>query len=225
MAELSVREAYRIWAPDYTAETAISQLEDDLVGAMTPSLAGKRLLDAGCGTGRRMRDCGAARAVGVDFCAEMLAAGQSDGPLAQGHMLLDGDVLDLPLPDRAFDFVWCRLVLGHVRELDRAYAELARAADLGARVIVSDFHPKACQAGHRRSFRCGGEVIEVEHRVHSLDDHARAAHAAGLHRLEVREARIGAGVRHFYEHAGRLEQYDEQAGLPVVLAIAFGKAD
>ncbi len=46
MSVLTAREGYRLWAPSYAGETAISWLDQDLVGVMTPPLAGLRLLDA-----------------------------------------------------------------------------------------------------------------------------------------------------------------------------------
>ena len=51
---LSADEAYALWAPTYSEETAVSLLEDQLVADMSPRLAGLRLIDVGCGTGRRM---------------------------------------------------------------------------------------------------------------------------------------------------------------------------
>lgn len=225
MAELCAREAYRIWAPSYSAETAISLLEDGLVSAMTPPLGDKRLLDAGCGTGRRLLGSGAARALGVDLCPEMLEAGAAAEDLPPGYTFTVGDVLDLPVPDQAFDVVWCRLVLGHVNDLGKAYAGLARAADAGAKIIVSDFHPSAWRAGHRRSFRSGKEIFEIEHHIHEPGTHCEAATAAGLQMLDMREAAIGPEVRRFYADAGQLDRFENDTGLPVVLAIAFGRRD
>ncbi len=219
MTALGARDGYRLWAPTYADETAISYLEDRLVAAMTPPLVGLRLLDAGCGTGRRLRAASAASAVGVDLSPEMLAAGGLPPP---GMRTVVGDVRALPLPDRAFDIVWCRLVIGHLPECASAYAELARVADHGAKVIVTDFHPAAWAAGHRRTFRDGtGAVREVEHHVHRLDVQLAAARAAGLDSVGVREAAIGPDVRRFYEKAGRQALYEEHLGLSVVLALAF----
>ena len=223
MKALSVREGYRLWAPTYSDETAISFLENKLVTAMTPPLAGLRLLDAGCGTARRIRRTKAGTAVALDASEDMLSAGIArEGPL-MGVRLVVGDVRDMPLPDRAFDIVWCRLVLGHLLGIDAAYAELARVSDEGAMVVVSDFHAAAVEAGHRRSFRVGGDVFELEHYVHTAEEHIQAAAAAGLMLLQTRDAAIGPDVRTFYERAGRIEAYPDHLGLPVVLGLAFLK--
>lgn len=221
MTALSAREGYRLWAPTYADETAISFLEAELAADLTPPLQGLRLLDAGCGTGRRLQGTDAAMAVGVDLSAEMLDAGVGQGRLERGLMTLVADVRDLPLADGNFDVIWCRLVIGHLPDLTPAYAELARVADVGARLIVTDFHPAAWAAGHRRTFRRMAEVHEIEHHVHELAAHRRAAAAAGWRLEEVREAAIGPAVLPFYEKAGRQPLYAQHLDLPVVLGLAF----
>lgn len=223
MSALAVGEAYRLWAPSYSDETAISFLENKLVNAMTPSLAGLRLLDAGCGTGRRIRNAGAAVSVAVEPCREMLAAGVAEDGALEGVHVVVGDVRRMPLSARAFDVVWCRLVLGHLPNLNLAYSELARVADNGGLVIVSDFHSAAAKAGHRRSFRTGERVIELEHYVHSAADHIAAADAAGLRLTEIQDAVIGNDVLPFYQKAGRIGAFFDHCGLAVVLALAFRK--
>jgi malonyl-CoA O-methyltransferase len=220
-AAVNALDGYRRWASSYSDETAISFLEDRLVSTMTPALGGLRLLDAGCGTGRRLRDCGAGSAAGLDASSEMLAAGVAkDGPPGEIELVV-GDVRAMPFGVRAFDVVWCRLVLGHLPGIDEAYAELARVADVGATVIVSDFHPAAHDAGHRRSFRAGGQLVELEHHVHRLEEHVEAAQRAGLALNDVREAEIGNDVREFYDRAGKGGAYPDHVGLPVVLALSL----
>ncbi len=60
--ELDVREAYRLWAPTYAAETVATFLDDELAYEMLHGLPQTQLLDAGCGIGRRIaghsRSCG-----------------------------------------------------------------------------------------------------------------------------------------------------------------------
>jgi malonyl-CoA O-methyltransferase len=223
MTALSPREAYRRWAPSYGAETAITHLDAELVDALTPPLGGRRIADIGCGTGRRLRGLEAIEAIGVEPSAEMLAEGAREGRWPAQVRFVRGDVRALPLGE-SFDVVWCRLVLGHIAELARAYAELARVTAAGGRLVVSDFHPSAWHAGHRRTFRDDDGVHEVEHHVHSLRAHDAAAAAAGLVLAEVREGLIGEAVRDFYAEAGKLALYRSEIGLPIVVALAFDKA-
>ena len=222
MSVLSPARGYALWAPSY-AETAVSALESAAVDSLGVSLRGGRVLDAGCGNGRRLanaREGGAAVAVGVDLTPEMLA--QVKG----GALLAAADVRALPIADDAFDVVWCRLVLGHVTELDSAYAELARSCALGGTLVVTDFHPAAAEAGHRRTFRdATGEVHELEHHVHPPGAHYLAAARAGLSLRDRRDCTAGDAVRDYYARAGRLDMYERQLGLPLVLALVFERTE
>jgi malonyl-CoA O-methyltransferase len=157
----------------------------------------------------------------VDLSPEMLDAGLGRDVRRPGLTLMVGDVRSLPLPDCAFDVVWCRLVLGHLPDCPPAYRELGRVAAVGARIVVTDFHPRAYAAGHRRTFRDDDGVHEVEHYVHDVATHLAAAREAGLVLSSIRQAEIGPEARPFYEAAGREALYAEHLGLPVVLALAF----
>jgi ubiquinone/menaquinone biosynthesis C-methylase UbiE len=220
MAMLGALEGYRRWAPTYARETAISAIENRMVSAATPPpLAGLRLLDAGCGTGRRLREAGAASAVGVDLSPDMIAAGLGDTATTR---LLVGDVRALPVADAAFDVVWCRLVIGHVADAAAVYHELARVAASGALVIVTDFHADAHAAGHRRSFRdAAGAFHEVEHHVHAADRQVALAEAAGLAPIAAATGRIDETARPFYEASGRGALFADHAGLAVVQLLGF----
>lgn len=215
MITLEPDAAYRLWAPTYTDETAISLLENDLAAELSPPVLGKRLLDAGCGTGRRLAGQEAALAVGIDRSREMLVAG--DHP-----RVAVADVRALPFLADCFDVVWCRLVLGHISDPLPAYRELARVCRRGGSLVVSDFHADAVAAGHSRSFRDrSGQGYAVEHHVHDANSHLKAAQKAGFAARNRRDGRIGSRVRHLYVRAGRSAQYERDLGLPVVAAFLF----
>jgi malonyl-CoA O-methyltransferase len=220
MTVLSPAVGYALWAPAYV-ETAVSALEAAVVGSLGVPLTGRRVLDVGCGNARRLadaREAGAAVTLGVDLSPEMLRQSSGSAPLAAA------DVRALPVADGAFDVVWCRLVLGHVAELGAAYAELARVCAVGGALLVTDFHPAASAAGHRRTFRdAAGELHELEHHVHRARAHRAAAARAGLAYRERRDRVVGDAVREFYERAGRLDMYERQRGLPLVLALLFSR--
>lgn len=215
MIMLEAECAYRLWAPTYADETAISLLENDLAEELSPPVSGTRLLDAGCGTGRRFYGRQDAIAVGVDRCHEMLMAGGE-------RRVAVADVRGLPFVDAFFDVVWCRLVLGHIDDPAPAYRELARVCRLGGSLFVSDFHPDAAAAGHSRSFRDkSGQLYAVKHHVHEAGSHMEAAREAGFAVRRGHHGKIGDRVEHLYIRAGRHAQYRQDLGLPVVAAFLF----
>jgi len=219
---LPTRDGYRLWARTYEVENPTTVLDETAVHELTPPLAGKALLDAGCGTGRRLPAAGAEglrRAVGIDLVREMLKQAQHRGAKLR---LAAADLTALPFGDHMFDVVWCRLVIGHLRGLAPAYRELARVTGRGGCVIVTDFHPAAARAGHVRSFRdAEGTSHVIEHHVHGPVDHECAARHAGLSLEDRLDLAVGPAVRAFYESAGMLDRYVQQQGLPLVLALRF----
>ncbi len=220
---LTTRQAYRLWAPTYDVENPVTALDQIAVRQLTPSLTDRTLLDAGCGTGRRLpsrSDTGLRLAVGVDLVREMLLANRDS--TVPRPTVLTADVRDLPLASDVFDLVWSRLSIGHIKEIGRVYREFARVTRRGAVIVVTDFHPAAAREGHVRRFRdVAGNSHVVEHYPHQVDDHEQAANAVGL-RLEARlECTVGPDVKSYYVNAGMTQQYEEQQGLPLVLALRF----
>jgi malonyl-CoA O-methyltransferase len=194
----------------------VSSLENRLVETLAIPTASCRLLDVGCGTGRRLRGTDAAVAAGVDASLDMLRLAPPEQRRAAA------DVRALPLAAGSFDVVWCRLVIGHVRELEAAYSELSRVCRPGGAVIVSDLSAEAIAAGHRRTFRDSlGEVHELEHVVHSIERQAAVARDVGLDLETQRHGAVDSSVRQFYADAGRLQAYEEQRGLPLVCVLVL----
>jgi malonyl-CoA O-methyltransferase len=217
---LSPAAAYRLWAPTYAEETAVSALEDRIARDLLPDSTGRRILDVGCGIGRRLvpaRET-AGLAVGLDLVPDMLLAAERAAP----RTYVAGDVSVLPFADGSFDLLWCRLVLGHVSDLTAAYREMARVSAEPSTLLVSDFHPRAVAAGHTRSFRDRfGVRREIEHRVHEPARHEEAAARAGWRLVERVDAPAGEQERAFYERTGRSNQFELERGLPLVLVMRF----
>jgi SAM-dependent methyltransferase len=218
LSALTPRQAYRLWAPHYRGDNALCVLEDQLVSSLTPSPRGRRLLDVGCGTGLRLKDCGAAYAFGVDASPEMLSAGGLTN-------VATADVRALPLPSNHFDLIWCRLMLSYLPDLKPAYAELARVCCDGGQVMASDFHAAAIQAGHRQTFRdMEGTLHEINQYHHDAVAHEAAGAAAGLTMTLAHDGIVGPAIRPVYERANRLDMYARDEGLAVVVLFLFQKS-
>ncbi|MEP6731725.1 MAG: class I SAM-dependent methyltransferase [bacterium] len=215
---MPAREAYRLWAQHYDAETAVSHLENAVVAKLGVPTLGRSLLDVGCGTARRLGDTGASLAIGVDLTLEMLERSQGASPVAAAN------VLALPFAAERFDVVWCRLVIGHVLPMEMAYAELSRVCRMGGAVIVTDIAPSAVAAGHRRTFSdASGVTHEIEHFTHSIERQAVAAHDVALRMERRQDGVVDESIMHFYADAGRLEAYETQRGLPIVTGLLWRK--
>jgi malonyl-CoA O-methyltransferase len=211
--DLNVRDAYRLWAPTYAVETATSTLDEQLAQEMLRDLPRTRLLDAGCGIGRRI--LGIPNAIGIDLSPEMLASGQ-------GQNLVNGDIRRMPFAPNQFDMVWCRLVIGHLPDPFRAYREFCRVSAPGAYIFVTDFHPDAVLAGHRRTMTgSDGTARSIEHYVHP--DHVELAKQAGLMLIQHRSGKVAPSIRHFYEQGIGLRAYRRDLGLNLVEAMLFRK--
>jgi malonyl-CoA O-methyltransferase len=216
MTTLSARTGYALWAPTYDRETVVSALEDESVRALTLPSRYASLLDVGCGTARRLADVGGTRVVGIDVTPEMLYRAD------RCHDLIAADARAIPFASGAFERVWCRLAIGHIAEHERVYSELSRVCAPGGHVVVTDFHPDAVAAGHRRTFRdAEGGRVELEHHVHTPARQRTAAARHGLELVAQRDAVVGPSVEALYRDAGAHAAYAAQRGLALVLVLVF----
>jgi demethylmenaquinone methyltransferase/2-methoxy-6-polyprenyl-1,4-benzoquinol methylase len=93
---------------------------------------GSVVLDLACGTGDLCRELQGhhLHPIGVDLSFGMLAAARTTAPL------LEGDALDLPVPDASVDGVTCGFALRNFLALDPFFAELARVVRPGGRIAL-----------------------------------------------------------------------------------------
>jgi SAM-dependent methyltransferase len=107
-----------------------------VLGALLPRDA--VLVDLGCGTGATLEAVcpWVARAIGVDREPKMLevARGRLDGAVE----LLEGPLEALPLAEAVADLAVCTLVLHHVAEPVRVFAEARRVLKPGGRFALVD---------------------------------------------------------------------------------------
>jgi SAM-dependent methyltransferase len=106
-------------------------------GMAAGDLAGHLVLDAGCGGGRYARLLGehGAQVVGIDLSAAVAKAGALCAPFPN-VLILQGDLLDLPLGSSVFDTVYSIGVLHHTPDPRRAFAEISRVVKPGGRLAV-----------------------------------------------------------------------------------------
>ncbi|WP_405721449.1 class I SAM-dependent methyltransferase [Streptomyces sp. NBC_01537] len=150
---------------DYTsfAEAYTSENETNLINAyyerpamlaLAGDVAGRRILDAGCGSGplfAALRDRGALVS-GFDASVGMLELARRR--LGAGADLQVADLgSPLPYADDTFDDVVASLVLHYLEDWGPALAELRRVLKPGGRLIASVDHPFAIVTMHHQAGR------------------------------------------------------------------------
>ncbi|WP_290052786.1 class I SAM-dependent methyltransferase [Amycolatopsis solani] len=118
--------------------------------ALAGDVAGRRILDAGCGSGplfAALRDNGAVVS-GFDQSAGMVE--QARRRLGEDADLRVADLAEpLPFPDHGFDDVVASLVLHYLRDWGPTLHELHRVLKPGGRLIASVNHPMMVNLTHR----------------------------------------------------------------------------
>ncbi|MDN4615326.1 class I SAM-dependent methyltransferase [Leifsonia sp. F6_8S_P_1B] len=140
--------AYDAIAEGYAALNATSLLNEyynrPAIAELAGEVAGRRILDAGCGSGpisADLRDRGAV-VTGIDASAGMLD--QARLRLGPDADLLVADLAEpLPFADDSFDDVIASQALHYLEEWGPTLAEFRRVLRPGGRLIVSEEHPAA----------------------------------------------------------------------------------
>jgi ubiquinone/menaquinone biosynthesis C-methylase UbiE len=110
------------------------------LGIAGPYVAGKRVLEAGCGTGLILQELArhASQAIGADLSAGMVAKARE-----RDLTVVQASVTDLPFPDNSFDVVCSFKVLAHVEAIREALTELARVTRPGGAMVLEFYNPRS----------------------------------------------------------------------------------
>lgn len=217
---LTTLEAYERWAPTYPPEphNPLMRAEQEALLSRLPDVAGRRVLDLACGSGRYARilaAAGATQVVAADFSMAMLAR------VTRGSRVR-ADLTALPFADGSFDLVLSGLAIGHAAELGACMQEVARVLGPRGTFHYSDFHSEATRAGLTRSFRdATHQSFTLPPAGFSLDVHRAAARDAGLVIESIEELRVGLEFREVF--AGSDAFYQRWHGVPLAFVVRARK--
>ncbi|WP_226961367.1 MULTISPECIES: class I SAM-dependent methyltransferase [Streptomyces] len=187
--------------------------------SLVGDVAGRRVLDAGCGAGvlsDALRERGA-DVTGVDASAAMLElARRRLGPEADLRLVdLSGP---LPFADGAFDDVVASLVLHYLEDWGPTLGELRRVLRPGGRLIASMDHPFAAYAtqdprpdyfattSYTLDWTLGGRTVPMRFWRRPLHAMVDACTTAGFHLTRIFEPRPDPAGR-----AAHPEEFEELA--------------
>ncbi len=183
-------ERYRRWRASVLG-TLTERIESGVVLAALGDVAGRRVLDVGCGDGTyaiALAEEGA-RVVGADLSAEMTRSAQARArSVCRSPVFVRADLERLPFSDRSFDAVLAVTVLCFTTAVGKALREIHRVLAPGGRLVLGELPRWSLWALWRRIRGVLGSPIWRAARFRSARQLRRSLEAAGLVVESVRGA-------------------------------------
>ncbi|HYE63547.1 MAG TPA: class I SAM-dependent methyltransferase [Phycisphaerales bacterium] len=218
--QVPTREGYDQWSDIYDSDgNPLVLLEEPEVERSVGSVAGLKVLDLGCGTGRHSLRLAArgAKVTACDFSEGMLAKAKGKPGAEEVEWVVHDLSTGLPFEDGAFDVVLSALVLDHVRDVDRFFAEATRVCRRGGRMVFSVMHPAMMLKGVQARFTDPGtgERVHPQSEPNQISDYVMGAARAGLRFTHMSEHAATEAL------AAKAERARKHLGWPLLLMMVL----
>ena len=180
-----VAEAYDRWSRRYDDDhNATRDLDARVVRQSPLHLAGARVLELGCGTGKNSHWLAtqSRELVALDFSPGMLDVARRRVRAAHVRFVEHDITRPWPVDPASFDVVLGNLVLEHVRDLLPIYAEAARALRSGGQLFFCELHPYRQLRGGQAHFEDAEtkQIIPVTAFPHTVSEYVNGGLATGF---------------------------------------------
>jgi malonyl-CoA O-methyltransferase len=184
-ASSDVAEAYDRWSRQYDLDRNTTRDLDALVVRRAPlRLAGARVVELGCGTGKNSEWLAsqAREVVALDFSPGMLDVARRRVRAANVRFVEHDITRPWPVEHGSADVVVGDLVLEHVRDLAPVYREAVRVLRPGGQLFLCELHPYRQLRGGQAHFvdLARDETVSVSAFRHTVSEYVNGALAAGL---------------------------------------------
>jgi 2-polyprenyl-3-methyl-5-hydroxy-6-metoxy-1,4-benzoquinol methylase len=186
----SLPAAYRAWRASDLGRTT-DRIEEELILTLTGPVAGKRVLDVGCGDGVLSVALAlqGAHVTGVYVDRHMLDAARNRANSAHAAVTyIEGNTRSLPFADGTFDVVVAVTVLCFVPNAESAASEMARVLRPGGRLVIGELGRYSLWAAKRRLSGWLGSRMWRLASFRSARELERIAASAKLHVTVIRGA-------------------------------------
>jgi ubiquinone/menaquinone biosynthesis C-methylase UbiE len=166
-------------------------LEQRLLFDLLGPIAGKNVLDVGCGDDAIASELAlrGAAVTGLDPDPVIIAAARRRAAAERIELrLVEGKAESLPFSDATFDAVLAVATLCFIRDAERAIAEMARALKPGGRIVIGELGRWSLWAAYRRFRGWFGHPTWQAARFRSETELRRLLAAGGFDVVETRGA-------------------------------------
>ena len=180
-----VADAYDRWSRQYDDDrNATRDLDASVLRQAPLHLAGARVLEVGCGTGKNSAwlVTQARELIALDFSPGMLDVARRRVRSSSARFVEHDITRPWPAETGSVDVVVGNLVLEHVRELAPVFREAARVLRGGGQLFVCELHPYRQLRGGQAHFVDvrTDETVQVAAYRHTVSEYITDALAAGF---------------------------------------------
>jgi ubiquinone/menaquinone biosynthesis C-methylase UbiE len=184
-AGADVAQAYDRWSRRYDDDhNATRDLDARVVRQSPLHVAGARVLELGCGTGKNSEwlVAQARTLVALDFSPGMLDVARRRVRSERARFVEHDITRRWPVELSSVDLVVGNLVLEHVRDLGPIYVEAARVLRPGGELFFCELHPYRQLRGGQAHFEDEdtNEIVPVTAFRHSVSEYVNGGLAAGF---------------------------------------------
>jgi ubiquinone/menaquinone biosynthesis C-methylase UbiE len=222
--EVDPLEAYELWSEIYDDENGNLMLHFDRIlfedFMKRTNLAGKNILDFGCGTGRYWRILAGKnpnKLIGCDISKSMVNKLKKKFPEAETYVVNNNKIEFIN--DNSIDFIISTLVVAHFRFIDDIVSEWSRILKKEGEIFITDFHPDALRKGAKRTFKINGKNLTVKNYIHPVEKLEGLFSSAGFHILKRSEKIIDENVKEFYLKKGALDIFEKYKNVPMIYSL------
>ena len=190
----AVAAAYDEWAETYDTDlNRTRELAANVLREIDISIAGRELIEVGCGTGHNTAWLAesAAGIVALDFSEGMLRQAKSRVPDSRVRFIQHDVRIPWPVANASADLLIAMLVLEHVEHLGPFFAEAARTLRSGGELFLCELHPTRQLLGKQAEFTNAktGELHRVQAFLHKTEDYIHAGDSFGFELVNMGEWR------------------------------------
>lgn len=190
--EIDVKRGYDLWSDIYDeTPNVVLETEGDMPLEMLGEIEGKRILDAGCGTGRwsiRLADKGA-EVYGLDFSEGMISkARKKAGEIGLDIDFRQHDLTErLPFGDLFFDDILCSTVIESIQNIRPLFEEFGRVLRKDGVLVITTIQP-LLRKRETPVFEVGNKEYKIPDKVdHFLEDYFHLLRENRFRMEDVRE--------------------------------------
>lgn len=190
--EIDVKRGYDLWSDIYDeTPNVVLETEGDMPLEMLGEIEGKRILDAGCGTGRwsiRLADKGA-EVYGLDFSEGMISkARKKAGEIGLDIDFRQHDLTErLPFDDLFFDDILCSTVIESIQNIRPLFEEFGRVLRKDGVLVITTIQP-LLRKRETPVFEVGNKEYKIPDKVdHFLEDYFHLLRENRFRMEDVRE--------------------------------------